>query len=571
MEKRWIFKPMPADSEVQSLAHALGVEHTIALLLAQRGVYTFDEAKSFFRPNLDELHDPFLMKGMTEAVTRLENAMVNQEKVLIYGDYDVDGTTAVALVYGFLQGYYKHLDYYIPNRHKEGYGISKIAIDWAKQEGFSLIIALDCGIKSVELVAYAQNLGIDFIICDHHLPGEMLPPAYAVLDPKQADCLYPFKHLSGCGIGFKFVQAFCQHNGIEPSRLFEYMDLVVVSIAADIVPMVGENRILAYHGLQKLNHTPRVGLKALIQASGFKDELSLDIRNLVFSIGPRINAVGRMQHAKEAVELLISHEKSKADDFAKIIDQINQQRKEIDVASTQEAFEMIEVIQQNGQFSHTTVLFKPDWHKGVLGIIAARCIEFHHRPTIVLTEDENNILIGSARSAGGFNLYEALEDCADLLLKYGGHQQAAGLSLHKGNLEAFKMRFEEKVASLIKETQRTPQIEVDLKIKLSQITSKFFRILKQFAPFGPENMRPIFITENLIAQYPRILREKHLSFQVKQEGSPLTFRVIAFGMADFYEDLLKAKSVNICYSIEENLYHGKNYLQLRVRDLKFND
>lgn len=571
MEKRWIFKPIPSASEVETLASVLGVEPTVALLLVQRGVHTFDEAKSFFRPNLKELHDPFLMKGMTAAVTRLEDAMRKQEKVLIYGDYDVDGTTAVALVYGFLQGYYKHLDYYIPNRHKEGYGISKIAIDWAKQEGFSLIIALDCGIKSVELVAYAQNLGIDFIICDHHLPGEAIPPAYSVLDPKQADCHYPFKHLSGCGIGFKFVQAFCQHNGIEPSRLFEYMDLVVVSIAADIVPMVGENRILAYHGLQKLNHTPRVGLKALIQASGFKDELSLDIRNLVFSIGPRINAVGRMQHAKEAVELLISHEKSKADDFAKIIDQINQQRKEIDTASTQEALEMIEHLQQNGQATHTTVLFKADWHKGVLGIIAARCIEMHHRPTIILTQDEEDILVGSARSAGGFNLYEALEDCSDLLLKYGGHQQAAGLSMHKGNLEVFKMRFEEKVASLIKETQRTPQIEVDLKIKLSQITSKFFRILKQFAPFGPENMRPIFVTENLIAQYPRILREKHLSFQVKQEGSPLTFRVIAFGMADFYEALLQAKSVNICYSIEENLYQGKNYLQLRVRDLKFND
>lgn len=571
MEKKWIYKPIPPSSEVEALAKAINVEPTLALLLGQRGIETFEGAKSFFRPNLSELHDPFLMKGMKEAVSRIENAMASKEKILIYGDYDVDGTTAVALVYGFLQGYYNHLDYYIPNRHKEGYGISKIAIDWAKEEGFTLIVALDCGIKSVELVQYAQDLGIDFIICDHHLPGDIIPPAFAVLDPKQEDCPYPFKHLSGCGIGFKVVQAFCEQNQIEPNRLYEYMDLVVVSIAADIVPMVGENRVLAYHGLQKLNHTPRVGLKALIQAAGIKDDLSLDIRNLVFSIGPRINAVGRMKHAKEAVELLISHEKSKADDFAKIIDQINEQRREVDVVSTQEAIEMIQTSQEDGLFLNSTVLFKEDWHKGVLGIIAARCIENYHRPTIILSQDEDGLLVGSARSAGGFNLYKALESCADLLLRYGGHQQAAGLTLPRGNLDAFRLRFEEKVSEMIQDTQLVPTIEVDLKIRLSQITSKFFRILKQFAPFGPENMRPVFVTENLTAEYPRVLREKHLSFQVKQEGSPLTFRVIAFGMAHFYHSLVEAKTVDVCYSIEENLYQGRNYLQLRVRDLKFNE
>lgn len=570
MEKKWIYKPTPPLSKVEALAKAINVEPTLALLLAQRGIHTFEEAKAFFRPDLSELHDPFLMKGMKQAVSRIETAMVNKEKILIYGDYDVDGTTAVALVYGFLQGYYKDLDYYIPNRHKEGYGISKIAIDWAKEEGFSLIVALDCGIKSVELVQYAQDLGIDFIICDHHLPGEVVPPAYAVLDPKQTDCPYPFKHLSGCGIGFKLVQAFCEQNDIEPKRLYEYMDLVVVSIAADIVPMVGENRILAYHGLKKLNHTPRVGLKALIQAAGIKDDLSLEIRNLVFSIGPRINAVGRMKHAKEAVELLISHEKSKADDFAKIIDQINEQRRVVDAVSTQEAIEMIQKSQENGEMLNSTVLFKEDWHKGILGIIASRCIENYYRPTIILSQDEGGILVGSARSAGGFNLYKAIEACSDLLLRYGGHQQAAGLSIARGNLEAFKLRFEEKVSEMIQNTQLIPSLEVDLKIRLSQITSKFFRILKQFAPFGPENMRPIFVTENLIAEHPRVMREKHLGFQVKQEGSPLTFRVIAFGMAHFYQPLTEAKSVNICYSIEENLYQGKNYLQLRVKDLKFN-
>ncbi len=571
MEKKWIYKPIPPLASIEALARAISVEPTLALLLSQRGIHTFEEAKAFFRPNLSELHDPFLMKGMKQAVGRIETAMVKKEKILIYGDYDVDGTTAVALVYGFLQGYYKDLDYYIPNRHKEGYGISKIAIDWAKEQGFSLVVALDCGIKSVELVQYAQDLGIDFIICDHHLPGEVIPPAFAVLDPKQADCTYPFKHLSGCGIGFKLVQAFCEQNQIEPKRLYEYMDLVVVSIAADIVPMVGENRILAYHGLQKLNHTPRVGLKALIQAAGMKDELSLEIRNLVFSIGPRINAVGRMQHAKEAVELLISHEKTKADDFAKIIDQINEQRREVDILSTQEAIEMIQKSQENGTMLNATVLFKHDWHKGVLGIIAARCIETYYRPTIILTQEEDGLLVGSARSAGGFNLYKALESCADLLLRYGGHQQAAGLTMARGNLEAFKMRFEQKVSEMIQKEQLIPSIEVDLKIRLSQITSKFFRILKQFAPFGPENMRPVFVTENLIAEYPKVLKEKHLSFQVKQDDSPLTFRVIAFGMAHFYQALTEAKSVNICYSVEENLYQGKNYLQIRVKDLKFNN
>ncbi|GAB4409101.1 MAG: single-stranded-DNA-specific exonuclease RecJ [Microscillaceae bacterium] len=569
MEKKWIYKPTPPPHKIKQLAEAIRVDETLATLLGQRNIFTYEEARSFFRPRLEELHNPFLMKGMHEAVARLEQSMVQKEKVLIYGDYDVDGTTAVALVYGFLQGYHPYLDYYIPDRQKEGYGISQVAIDWAESQGFSLIIALDCGIKSVDMVVYAASKGIDFIICDHHLPGDEIPPAYAVLDPKQPDCPYPFKELSGCGIGYKLMQAFCEKNHIEGARLHDLLDLVVVSIAADIVPIIGENRILAYFGLQKLNHTPRAGLKALIAASGFSDEILLNIRNLVFNIGPRINAVGRLQHAKEAVELLISNDKAKAEHFAGIIDAVNTQRKDLDSISTLEALEMIAANRQNGQSPFTTVLFKPDWHKGILGIVASRCIEYYHRPTIILTQDEDGKLVGSARSSGGFDLYRAIESCADLLLRYGGHQQAAGLTMEHKNLETFRERFENIVAQMIQVEQLAPLQEVDLKISLAQITHKFYRVLKQFAPFGPKNMRPVFVTEQLVAESPRLLREKHLSFKVKPQDGSYTFRAIGFGMGEYYQPLTEAQKIDLCYTIEENVYQGRMYLQLRVKDIRF--
>jgi single-stranded-DNA-specific exonuclease len=570
MEKRWIYKTLPKRKLVDSLAQAIQVDEPIATLLVQRGIDTFDSAKSYFRPSLTDLHDPFLMKGMEKAVERLEHSIAEREKVLIYGDYDVDGTTSIALVYGFLQGYHSQLDFYVPDRHKEGYGISKTAIDWASREGFKLIIALDCGIKSVGLTEYATSLGIDFIICDHHLPGEQVPEAYAVLDPKQPDCNYPFKELSGCGIGFKLMQAFCEKNSIELDRLYSFLDLLVVSIASDIVPIVGENRILAYYGLQKLNHTPRIGLKALMKSAGFTNESLMDIRNLVFGIGPRINAVGRLQHARQAVELLIAHDSQKADEVAEIINQINTQRQSIDALATQEALTILadeEITKDNAQ---ATVVFQPHWNKGVLGIMAARLIEQYHRPTIVLTEHEGR-LTGSGRSIPGFNLYEAIAECADLLVEFGGHHQAAGLTLAPENLHLFKARFQQAVANHILPEQLIPPVEVDLKLRLNQITPKFYRILKQMAPFGPENMRPIFVSDNVMVEDIKILKEKHLKFKARQSSESSEYTVIGFGMADYLAQLQANPKIQLCYSIEENYYQGKTTLQLRMRDIRFSN
>jgi single-stranded-DNA-specific exonuclease len=570
MEKRWIYKTLPKRKLVDSLAQAIQVDEPIATLLAQRGIDTFDAAKNYFRPSLSDLHDPFLMKGMEKAVERIEHSIAEREKVLIYGDYDVDGTTSIALVYGFLQGYHSQLDFYVPDRHKEGYGISKTAIDWAAQAGFKLIIALDCGIKSVGLTHYASSLGIDFIICDHHLPGEQVPEAYAVLDPKQPGCDYPFKELSGCGIGFKLMQAFCEKNSIELDRLYSFLDLLVVSIASDIVPIVGENRILAYYGLQKLNHTPRIGLKALMKSAGFTNESLMDIRNLVFGIGPRINAVGRLQHARQAVELLIAHDSQKADEVAEIINQINTQRQSIDALATQEALSILADEEINNDNAQATIVFQPHWNKGVLGIMAARLIEQYHRPTIVLTEHEGR-LTGSGRSIPGFNLYEAIAECADLLVEFGGHHQAAGLTLAPENLPLFKARFHQAVANHILPEQLIPPIEVDLKLRLNQITPKFYRILKQMAPFGPENMRPIFVSDNIIVEDPKILKEKHLKFKARQNPESSEYTVIGFGMADYLAQLQANPTIQLCYSIEENYYQGKTTLQLRMRDIRFSN
>jgi single-stranded-DNA-specific exonuclease len=570
MSKKWIFRELPPYEEVNLLANELKIDKVLATLLIQRNVKTFEEAHTFFRPELQKLHDPFLMKDMDKAVLRIERAFRKREKILIYGDYDVDGTTAIALVYGVLHTYHPYLDYYAPDRYQEGYGISQKAIDWAKSENFSLIIALDCGIKSMELVDYAYNLGIDFIICDHHIPAEILPKAVAILDPKRPDCDYPFKELSGCGIGFKLMQAFCIHNELPLERLYDFLDLVVVSIASDLVSIKGENRILAYNGLAKLNQNPRIGLKALIDIAGFGKDAFLEISNLVFTIGPRINAVGRMAHAKQAIELLTIHNKSDADKFAHIINQINLERRDLDNISTQEAFDMIEENIAKGNNPKSHILFKADWHGGIVGIMASRCVDKFYKPTIILNAHDEERITGSGRSIHSFNMHEALEYCADLLMDFGGHHQAVGLTLKKENLDKFIEKYNEYVEKEVAETDHLLKpLDVDFKINFDEITPKFFRILKQFSPFGPDNMRPVFMSENIIVHNPQILKEKHLKFTAKQANNQHSFVVIAFGMAEFYSKIVDtSQQINICYSIEENHFQGKTNLQLRVKDIE---
>ncbi|TAE75065.1 MAG: single-stranded-DNA-specific exonuclease RecJ [Bacteroidetes bacterium] len=567
MKKRWIYKPLPDADLVKNLAEKLTIEISLAQLLVQRNILTFDEAKTFFRPSLDDLHDPFLMKNMENAVNRIEKAIRKKEKILVYGDYDVDGTTSVALVYGFLSKFHTHIDFYIPDRQIEGYGISKLGIDWAKTENVSLIIALDCGIKSNEMIDYAKTQGIDFVICDHHLPAGEIPNAIAVLDPKQADCQYPFKELSGCGVGFKLMQAFSIKNQIPIDFLFEFLDLVVVSIASDLVLMVGENRVLAYFGLEKLNRNPRIGLRALMNVSGFHRESMLEISNLVFTIGPRINAVGRLTQGKKAVELLVSHNKEEAENFALSINKTNYDRQDLDTISTQEAFKMVEERKKMKPDLKAIIIYKEDWHKGIVGIIASRCVDKYHLPTIVLTLQDGKIT-GSARSIPDFNIYEMLGRCVDLLTEFGGHQQASGLAMPIENLEKFTNMFETIAENSLTPAMLIPPQEIDLKLELYQITPKFYKILKQMAPFGPENMRPIFSTENLVPMKVQIMKEKHLKFTVVEPKTGISFVVVAFGLIDFYVDLSRAKTIDLCYSIEENIFQNKSTLQLRARDIR---
>lgn len=567
MKKRWIYKPLPDADLIKNLAQNLSIEIPLAQLLVQRNISTFDESKTFFRPSLDNLHDPFLMKDMQKAVNRIEKAIRKKEKILVYGDYDVDGTTSVALVYGFLSKFHPYIDFYIPDRQIEGYGISKLGIDWAKNENVDLIIALDCGIKSNEMVDYAKKINIDFVICDHHLPSGEIPAAVAVLDPKQNDCQYPFKELSGCGIGFKLMHAFSIQNEIPLDFLYEFLDLVVVSIASDLVLMTGENRILAYFGLEKLNRNPRIGLKALMEVSGFHRESTLEISNLVFTIGPRINAVGRLTQGKKAVELLVSHNKEEAENFALNINKTNYDRQDLDIISTQEAFKMVDLYKKNKPDLKSIIIYKEDWHKGIVGIIASRCVDKYHLPTIVLTLQDGKIA-GSARSIPDFNMYEMLGRCADLLTEFGGHQQASGLAMPIENLEKFTNMFELVAENTLTPAMLIPPQDIDLKLELSEITPKFYKILKQMAPFGPENMRPIFSTENLTPLKVQIMKEKHLKFTVVEEKTGLSFVVVAFGLVDFYPELLKAKKVDLCYSIEENTFQNKSSLQLRARDIR---
>ncbi|MFN0275663.1 MAG: single-stranded-DNA-specific exonuclease RecJ [Chitinophagales bacterium] len=563
MQKRWVIKS--ADEEKTTLLQKeLHIHPVLCKMLVQRGVSSYHDAKLFFRPKLSDLHDPFLMKNMDKAIERIEKAITKEEKILIYGDYDVDGTTAVTVVYSFLKTFYQHLDFYIPNRYTEGYGISFKGIDYAKENNCTLVIALDCGIKSNDKIDYANKLGIDFIICDHHIPGSEVPAACAVLDPKQNDCPYPYKELSGCGIGFKLIQAFAQKNNFSLETITPFLDLVVISIASDIVPITGENRVLAYYGLQILNNNPRKGVKALIEVSGLTPPLS--ISNIVFGLGPRINAAGRLDDAKKAVNMLLSETNSIAKDNADILQDKNNDRKEIDKQITQEAITMLQN-DPNEKSKVTNVLFNEHWHKGVVGIVASRVIDIFYKPTILLTLS-NDMIVGSARSVKGFDIYEAMKGCSELLEQFGGHMFAAGLTLKPENLEAFKQKFDNVVRKNISLEQLTPEIEIDAEISLSDIRIEFYNILKQFAPFGPGNMYPVFMTKYVSSNgRTKIVGEGHLKLGIKDER---LFHAdgIAFQKGDLYEELSEGKKFDVCYSIEENNFNGQEKLQLNVREIK---
>lgn len=565
MVKRWLYKENPEREKVEALSQAINVNAYLTSILLQRNITDFESAKKFFRPTLNDLHDPFLMKDMDKAVKRLKAALDNEEKILIYGDYDVDGTTAVSLVYSYLRKFYPGCEVYIPDRYTEGYGVSLAGIEWAEQNGYSLIIALDCGIKSFELVRLASNKGIDFIICDHHLPEETVPGAVAVLDPKQEDCGYPCPDLSGCGLGFKFMQAFARIYRDE-TELYNFLDLVAVSIASDIVPIVGENRVLAYYGLKKLHEDPLPGLKALKDIAGIKHEL--DISGVVFSLGPRINAAGRVAHGRAAVDLLISKTEEEANELAEKLNLKNEVRKEFDSSITEEAIEMIET-NSSLRTAKSTVLFKNTWHKGVIGIVAARCVEKYYRPTVILTES-NNKITGSARSVYGFDLYNAIVGCSDLLEKFGGHKYAAGLTLDVSNLEAFQQRFEQVVSSTITDDMLIPVIDIDVQIRLDAITPKFLNVLKQLGPFGPENQKPVFEARNVyVFNSLSSFKDRHIKFLVAQHGCDNVFQAVGFDLAEYYQRIAEGDVFRMAFTIEENVYNGTTSVQLRIKDLKF--
>lgn len=567
-EREWRLRA-PADPEnVKQLSAELGVDPVLATLLVHRGIRTFEEARSFFRPNLSDIHDPFLMKDMDKAVERLEKAVYGNEKVLVYGDYDVDGTTAVALVYSFIRRLTSSVDFYIPDRYDEGYGVSKKGIDWAAENGFRLIITLDCGIKAIDKVEYAASKGIDIIICDHHLPESEIPAAVAVLDPKREDCHYPFDDLSGCGVGFKLVQAYSAKCGIPFESLLPLLDLLVVSIASDLVSVVGENRVLAHFGLKWLNEKPRVGLKAMISLANLEPE-HITIDDIVFKIGPRINAAGRMESGRLAVELLTAEDDMTAMSIGTKINDNNNERKSIDREITKEALDMV----QNGTCctsENAVIVYGPEWNKGVVGIVASRLVEAYYKPTFVLTKS-NGFITGSARSVRGFDLYDAISSCSDLLENYGGHIYAAGLTMREENLAEFASRIDRYVSSHITKEMVTPVIDVDSEINFSQITPKFFRVLKQFQPFGPGNSSPVFLTRNV---YDDGNGRKvgpggqHLKLELIQESQPYhQVSAIAFNMADSFEHIRNGNPVDVCYSIVENYYRGNSTLQLRIKDI----
>ena len=561
---RWKVKSKPDPQKVTELANALNVEDYVATLLVQRGIETFDAAKDFFRPSLDHLHDPYLMKDMDKAVARIELAIAKREKILVFGDYDVDGTTAVSLVSSYLKSYYSDVATYIPDRYDEGYGISFKGIDYADDNDFSLIIALDCGIKSIDHVAYAKERNIDFIICDHHRPGEFLPDAVAVLDPKRDDCNYPYDELCGCGIGFKLIQALGKNRNQTIEDLTEYLDLVATAIAADIVPMTGENRVLAYFGLQVINSNPRPGIKALTYQ--IKKQV-LDITDVVFIIAPRINAAGRIKHGNHAVELLSEFDFEQAQQFALEIEKNNTDRKELDKQITIEALSQIK--QNNEIEGFTTVVYQENWHKGVIGIVASRLMETYYRPTLVFTKSGDK-LAASARSVKGFDVYNALEACAEHLEQFGGHMYAAGLTLKEENYAAFKQAFEKVVSETIHPDMLLPEISIDAELDFTEITPKLIRILKQFEPFGPLNMTPIFISKNVNdTGYPKKMGadESHLKLFVKQNDSD-GIAAIGFGLGNKINLVTDKKPFDAVYCLDENEWNGKVSIQLRLRDIK---
>ncbi len=569
MSHRWNYQP-PSHQQLeasQSLANELGINPILGKLLVQRGIDTALEAKKFFRPQLQDLHNPFLMKDMDVAVERLNLAMGRKERIMIYGDYDVDGTTAVALVYKFLQQFYSNIDYYIPDRYNEGYGVSIKGIDYAKETGISLIIVLDCGIKATAEITYAKEKGIDFIICDHHVPDEILPPAVAILNAKREDNTYPYLHLSGCGVGFKFMQAFAMNNGIEFHQLTPLLDLVAVSIASDIVPIMGENRILAFHGLKQLNANPSVGLKAIIDICGL-GEKEITMSDIVFKIGPRINASGRIQNGKEAVDLLIEKDFSIAFEKSNQINQYNETRKDLDKSMTEEANNIVDHLDGLADL-RSIVLYNEDWHKGVIGIVASRLTEIYYRPAVVLTRTDD-MATGSARSVSGFDVYKAIEHCRDLLENFGGHTYAAGLSLKIENVEKFTKKFEAFVSDHILPEQRSAVINIDAEIDFKDISPRFFSELKKFNPYGPENHRPIFCTHNVYDYGTSKVvgrDQEHIKLELVDNKSNNVMNGIAFGQSSHVRYIKTKRSFDICYSIEENT-HKRGEMQLMIEDIK---
>ena len=565
MQKRW--KILTADKQKSELLHsALKISPVICDILVKRGVVTFEESKKYFRPELKDLHDPWLMKDMDKAVDRIIRAVNNNEKILVFGDYDVDGTTSVACMYRFLKKIHSDLDFYIPHRYREGYGVSKAGIDHAKENGFTLIISLDCGIKSIDLIAYAKQLGIDFIVCDHHLPDEELPNAIAILNPKQKDCNYPYKELCGCGVGFKLISALAPQFDLSDEDVYESLDLVATAIAADIVPMTGENRILAYYGLKKANENPNNGIKALGFLSGLKTELH--INNLVFIIAPRVNAAGRMDDARKAVQMFIAESYDEALHYAEMLHSDNTDRKEADLNITREALFLI-TENQDWQDRKSTVVFQSHWHKGVVGIVASRLIEHYYRPTIVLTQS-GEYVAGSARSVPGFNLYEAVHACREHLIGYGGHFAAAGLTLEIDKIDAFRNKFEEIVSATIHPELLIPEIIIDAEINFRDIQWPFYNILQQMEPFGPENLRPVFVCKKVWnTGYSKIVKEEHIKFSLKQNNT--VFTGIGFKMADKFHLLQMNKPVDVVFKIDENEWNGNKTLQLRLIDLRLSE
>ena len=569
MNHKWNYQP-PSQEQTEAakaLAKETGINPVLCKLLLERGITSAAEAKRFFRPQLSELHDPFLMKDMSIAVERLNQAMGKKERILVYGDYDVDGTTVVALVYKFLQQFYSNIDYYIPDRYNEGYGVSVKGVDYAYETGVKLIIVLDCGIKAVEEIAYAKEKGIDFIICDHHVPDDVLPPAVAILNAKRPDATYPYEHLSGCGVGFKFMQAFALNNGIEFNQLTPLLDLVAVSVASDIVPIMGENRVLTYHGLKQLNSNPSVGLKAIIDICGLSEK-EITVGDIVFKIGPRINASGRIQNGKEAVELLIEKDFSSALEKANLINQYNETRKDLDKTMTEEANHIVDSLEGLAD-RRTIVIYNEAWHKGVIGIVASRLTEIYYRPAVVLTRTDN-LATGSARSVSGFDVYKAIENCRDLLENFGGHTYAAGLSMKVENVEEFTHRFETYVSEHILPEQTSAVIDIDAEIDFRDITPKFHADLKKFNPFGPDNHKPVFCTHNVYDYGTSKVvgrDQEHIKLELVDNKSNNVMNGIAFGQSSQARYIKTKRSFDICYTIEENT-HKRGEVQLQIEDIK---